>query len=521
MKKILLFAFVTLFSISNTFAQLPDGSVAPNFDLTDLNGTSHDLYALLDQGYTVFLDFSAVWCPPCWSYHTGGTLEDLYENHGPAGYPGVSANTTDDVMVFMIEGDENTVANLGGTGGNTQGDWITGTLYPIICTDGTVNNDNVTSDYQIGYWPTIYMVCPDRLTTEVGQSSNPYGSISGCPPPASNDNDARTFDYTGETLTCEGDLVPEIMIQNYGLLPLTSLTIEVSVNGTVVSTTPWSGNLATYGTDNIALPALTGLAGNDAVTINTTSPNGVVDADPTNNPTISFNVVMATQNANAFVTVEIVTDAYGSETTWDVKDANGMTILSGGPYNDLGAAGTTTQTPVSGTLALNTCHTFTIYDTYGDGIDAGYGAGSFTVTDGNGTILASGGQFTDIDGDAFKTGNSGSAPDSWDCDPILGCTDPGTGNGQYTTLASCQAVCGTTDITENSSSLAIYPSPVKDVLTIEGAYIAVDIFDIFGKLVLSSEYTKNINVSSLANGIYMLNITTDKEIRTQKITITK
>ena len=43
----------------------------------------------------------------------------------------------------------------------------------------------------------------------------------------------------------------------------------------------------------------------------------------------------------------------------------------------------------------------------------------------------------------------------------------------------------------------------------------------FGKLVLSSEYTKNINVSTLANGIYMLNITTEKGTQTQKITITK
>jgi len=30
---------------------------------------------------------------------------------------------------------------------------------------------------------------------------------------------------------------------------------------------------------------------------------------------------------------------------------------------------------------------------------------------------------------------------SWDCDPITGCFDPGTGNGQYTTLAACQATC--------------------------------------------------------------------------------
>ena len=93
------------------------------------------------------------------------------------------------------------------------------------------------------------MICPDRLTTEVGQSSNPYGYMSSCPPPASNNDDARTFDYAGETVTCEGDLVPEIMIQNYGITNLTSLSIEVKVNGTSQSVTPWTGNLSTYATD--------------------------------------------------------------------------------------------------------------------------------------------------------------------------------------------------------------------------------------------------------------------------------
>jgi len=35
---------------------------------------------------------------------------------------------------------------------------------------------------------------------------------------------------------------------------------------------------------------------------------------------------------------------------------------------------------------------------------------------------------------------------SWDCDPtgVVGCIDPGTGTGQYTTLAACQAVCAST-----------------------------------------------------------------------------
>ena len=496
MKKILLIAIVALLSFNNAQAQLPDGSIAPNFDLTDLNGTSHELYSYLDNGYTVFLDFSAVWCGPCWGYHIGGTLEDLFENHGPAGMSGVSPNTTDDVMVFMIEGDGNSLDCLNGLNcSSSYGDWVNGvndtepasgvTLYPIICTDGTANSTAVTSDYSIGYWPTIYMVCPDRLTNEVGQSSNPYGAISACPPPASNDNDARTFDYAGETLTCEGDLVPEIMIQNYGISNLTNLSIEVKVNGNSQSITPWTGNLATYATDNVILPALTGLANNDAVTIDVSQPNNYADADPSNNPTVWFNVTMATQNTNSYVTVQIVTDAYGSETTWDIKDANGAVVLSGGPYNDLSAAGTTPQTPVTGTLNINECHTFTIYDSYGDGIDAGYGAGSFTVTDGNGTILASGGQFTDVDGAAFKTGS---------------------------------ASVGVNNFTSN---LSVYPNPVKDVLMIEGDYTSATIYDVFGKSVLTTEAQKTIDVSALSNGVYFVNINSEKAITVKKITVAK
>ena len=485
MKKVLLIAVVALLTLNNVKAQIPDGSLAPNFTLTDLDGTSHELHALLDQGYTVFLDFSAIWCPPCWGYHTGGALEDLYINHGPAGYPNVSANTTDDVMVFFIEGDGGTLAELnGGTG--SQGDWVTGTPYPILPTYPGSNSDQVTSDYQIGYWPTVYQVCPDRIVTECGQSASPYSLVSACPAPASNDNDARTFDYSGETLTCEGDLIPEIMIQNYGIANLTSLTIEVAVNGTIVSTTPWMGNLTTYGTDNIILPALTGLNSNDAITINTTYPNGIADADPSNNPTVAFNVDLATQNTNTLVTVEIVTDAYGAETTWDIKNASGANVLSGGPYSNLGAAGTTVEAPVSGTLNTNECHTFTIYDSYGDGIDAGYGVGSFTVTDGSGTILGSGGQFADSDGASFKTGNS-----------------------------------STTDVSEVTSNILIYPNPVKDVLTIEGSYVSIEIVDLFGKVVLSSGSQKVIDVSSLSNGFYLANIKNQKSIIVKKITISK
>ena len=42
--------------------------------------------------------------------------------------------------------------------------------------------------------------------------------------------------------------------------------------------------------------------------------------------------------------------------------------------------------------------------------------------------------------DSILVGNGPAA--SWDCTPAIGCYDPGTGLGQYTTLASCQSNCG-------------------------------------------------------------------------------
>jgi len=108
---------------------------------------------------------------------------------------------------------------------------------------------------------------------------------------------------------------------------------------------------------------------------------------------------------------------------------------------------------------------------------------------------------------------------SWDC--VSGsCVDPGTGNGQYSSLNSCQAVCNSTSVDEqNSESISIYPNPVKDILNIEGVFESVKIYDMFGKLVLTSNKS-SINTENLSEGIYMINITTNNMDITKKITIT-
>jgi peroxiredoxin len=81
MKKLFTLLFVVM-SFATAKAQLADGSIAPDWTMTDINGQSHTLYNYLDSGYVVFLDFSATWCPPCWSYHNGHAFRDLYNQYG-------------------------------------------------------------------------------------------------------------------------------------------------------------------------------------------------------------------------------------------------------------------------------------------------------------------------------------------------------------------------------------------------------------------------------------------------------
>jgi len=143
-------------------AQLPNGSTAPDFTLTDLNGDSHHLYQYLAEGKVVFIEFFACHCPSCWAYHNTGVLDSLNTNYGPDG--------TDQVVVLMLEHDDpNSLNEFYGIQGWTQGDWVTGNSVPMIDVVGA--DRSVFDDYQMTFYPLVYKICPDKTTERMSTSS--------------------------------------------------------------------------------------------------------------------------------------------------------------------------------------------------------------------------------------------------------------------------------------------------------------------------------------------------------------
>ncbi len=483
MKSNLLITIVLLLSFGNAQAQLPNGSIAPDFTLTDINGTTHSLYQdYLDQGYTVFLDFSAVWCPPCWSYHTSGALDELYENHGPLGHPNVNSSTTNDVMVFLIEADGSSEECIGGNGCGTHGDWISGTSFPIICTDGTVNNNDVSQAYAVPYFPAMYQVCPDRTITLCGTSASPYSLVTDCLPPPSANNDARSFMNNSAATGCSS-ISPVITLQNYGYDNLTEVKIDVSLNGvfqyTTIFDTTYSSvlntdvplNLQTYEMADALLDPVTGLSNNDVITIDVSMPNGVADADPLNNQTITFIVDLGFDNA--YWDGQLSIDVDGDNTnSWYLKQVSNNFIIASG-YG--GVTGATLNFP----LTFNEC--YTLQSIQGNGLQ-------YTVTDAQGQIILDGAATSVEDFDNFSTGN-----EVW----TVGVED------------------------QDISSISVYPIPTKNKIYIEGEYDYLRLVDLLGKEVLHATDVKSINVAGLKVGMYMLEIIFANKRYYQKIQITK
>jgi thiol-disulfide isomerase/thioredoxin len=481
MKKLFFFMLIGIFTLSigsKTYAQLSNGSYAKNFIMTDIDGNVQNLYSYLDAGKPVVVDISAVWCGPCYSYHLSGKLETLYNTYGPPG--------TNELQVLWIEGDQGTLAQLNG-GSGSQGDWTDGTTFPMILTIAP-NNTQVCIDYEIGYFPTVYMICPDRKVKEVGTgptAAQLYTAAMACPDTTTAINDASAFNLLAPKWSyCASQVTPKFTIQNYGNSILTSASIISKIDGVVKATTPWTGSLGRYEVEEVTLPVITGIAdGTHTYTVQVTSPNG--QPDPTvidDSLKSSFTVI----SNGVTVQVKTITDDYPGETSWVLKDGT-TTIAQSDKFK------TPNHTYTNNVCILpEHCYTFILNDSYGD-------AGAVAQVISGGVTLVN------------ITATS------------------------YTYTKSVD-FCNYASVNENneSLSLSVFPNPITDVANIqfnltENQNVSVKIHNIVGEVVYNSDLgmqaagTQNItvNTSNLSAGIYLLDLIIGNTSISKKLSIVK
>jgi len=396
-------------------AQLPSGATAPNFIATDINGQTHNLYDVLESNKIVLLEISATWCPPCWAYHQSKAMQNFYTAHGPAG--------DDKARVFWVEGDPSTnLACLYGQAGcnnNSAGNYVDGTPYPIL------NSSAIATAFQVSYYPTIFVICPNKKVYEVDpvSATDLWAKAQVCPV-ALGTNNAGIFahdpGYDFPEICGAVALEPSFVLTNLGSAPLTSASILLKWNGAVIETIDWQGNLPTYGEAPIQFDSYPVNAEGVLNTIVNSINNNTGDDDFTNNYK-NNNFTTAKHFDSTKIVLKIRTDDYGKETYWELRDDAGTVLDHGG--NQLvgpngggafplgvsaGPGSYSKNTLIKDTLNLPSagCYSIHFVDAFGDGMCCNYGNGYYKLynIDNPATPLLVSGQFEAYDRHAFEAG---------------------------------------------------------------------------------------------------------------------
>jgi len=481
MKKVLLFVFAVCTAFYSQ-AQLPSGSLAPNFTTTDITGVTHELYDYLSQGYSVVIDVSATWCGPCWNYHETGALETLHEEHGVA--------NGGNVIVMFIEGDPTTTLDQLNGIGSTQGNWVAGVSH-IISDDG-----DVADILEIGYFPTIYTVCPTGIITETGQLSaaQHWNFINTDACLIVPTNDGALLDYLGPQVTCASTEVV-VELANLGTNTLTSATINVAGVTPAISF-PWTGNLERFDSELVNVGTST-VTGPMVITLST-------DDNTANN---SVNGSALAPESTTQIRFDLKFDAWPEETSWEIRNENNQLIHSGGPY--AGQADYSTLI-VDRWLPSTGCYRIVLQDTYGDGMNGSQWGG--TNQDGHCYV--------------YSMENGASTLTLLNYNGSYGFDEVVAG-------ANVNTVVSVSEINV-ASEVKLYPNPASDNATLSytltgQSEIRMELVNMLGERVINQyvgnqsagTYTHQLDLSNVASGLYLMNLSIDGVNSTMRITVSK
>lgn len=308
------------------------------------------------------------------------------------------------------------------------------------------------------------------------------------------DRDLQVLEIENVSSTnCSGVVAPIVTVRNNGNNTITSFDLNYEVNGGTVVTENWTGSIGPLEKVVINLPDYTFTPEADnALNIFTDNPNNNADEYPKND---TLNMAIAEAPATTLTLILFLkTDNAPEETTWDVKDAQGIVVASGGPYVVPNVVHRDTIY-----LAEEGCYTFTIFDSGGNGICCSNGNGLYLLQDNQETQIVLGGSF-----------------------------------GYYEKTEFNANIVSAHELFDQTRALQVFPNPATSTTTasfflVKSDKVELNLYNIYGQKVWnhqpgtlgSGEHQVEIDAGSLAPGVYILQLTTGNKVYTRKISVSR
>jgi hypothetical protein len=348
--------------------------------------------------------------------------------------------------------------------------------------------------YNIGELAVVAYVQNDA-NVPVGDNKNVYqAGIKNVEITLENDLNATLVEAAALSVNfatdevCDYQISPTVSIRNSGNDNLTSLDFRYRVNDSSYKTYTWNGNIETFKTTTINLPAIAffhDASGENTLEVELLNANGQTDEDVSDNE-FSINFFTA-KNSSTHVRFTLSHDQYDDEITWELLNSSNQVLYSGGPYS-AGASGTKTADFY---LTSGECYEFAIYDSYGD---AQLGAATgVTLYD----MINEENLLQNFNGYGFE-----------------GRFNFGVNASQGSLVPDSSEVYLSIRNTQLLSEFKVFPNPAVNVLNVElnqinNSALKIQLVDVLGRKLSETGAVSGkatFDVSAFNNGIYFVNV---------------
>jgi len=312
-----------------------------------------------------------------------------------------------------------------------------------------------------------------------------YAFMGDCPN-ATEQIDVALLNYEGPVSYCDGQLNNAgVVIQNLSLQGnLMQATVNAILDGNVIATVAYSGDLPLYALETVLFESITNLPDTASLTFQI-----VVEGDTyLENNEIDVDVTQTAIEAPLTFTIEVQPDNYPTEVSFELLDENGNLLY------EVAEGSLTISDLHTFDITINeaTCITWNIYDSYGDGICCNYGDGYLRLinTETSEEIL-------------YVNGEYGSG-----ITELFAALNPGVGISESI----------------GTHNIQVYPNPANEMVYISANsnIQQIELLSQDGRIIREFDTNSaavNLNISGVAPDVYYLKIVSSNQVTTKKLVI--